>query len=160
MRVRSPADPSPARRRYCFRAVTWPARTAAACSTVWERVTSAVRIRRLAPSVRSVEAYGIGGLLSVLILLDDPVETKQPTECGEDCLKEATGGIVGWFFEILGWIAGAAFVFVGVLFCVAYFSQFGSERAVRALGAATIGCVVISAASAIANQMLTKGLGI
>lgn len=62
--------------------------------------------------------------------------------------------IGGWVTGILGWAAGIAFVAVGGVFCYAYFGGHGSSRAVRALAGVSIGCVLISAGSAIANFLI------
>lgn len=60
----------------------------------------------------------------------------------------------GWITSVLGWAAGIAFIACGGVFCYAYFGGHGSSRAVRALAGVSIGCVLISAGSAIANVLL------
>lgn len=59
-----------------------------------------------------------------------------------------------WILSTIGWAAGIAFVAVGAVFCYAYFGGHGSSRAIRALAGVSIGCVLISAGSAIAGKLM------
>ncbi|MCD0486105.1 hypothetical protein LO771_27915 [Streptacidiphilus sp. ASG 303] len=63
--------------------------------------------------------------------------------------------ILGWITFVAAWSAGVAFVACGGTLCWAYFSGQGSSRAMKALGGACVGSVVISAAGMIANALLT-----
>lgn len=67
--------------------------------------------------------------------------------------------LVGEVLTILGWVGGIAFLAAGGMFLFAYFGQFESNRAVRALAAACIGCVVVSAAGGIGSKMLEGSQG-
>jgi hypothetical protein len=60
----------------------------------------------------------------------------------------------GWVSYIAAWAAGLAFVASGAVLCWAYFSGHGSSRAMKGLGGACIGTVVIAAAAAITNALL------
>lgn len=76
------------------------------------------------------------------------------------CVTGPLNRLVGEVLTILGWVGGIAFLAVGGMFLFAYFGQFESNRAVHALATASIGCVVISAASAIGSKALggTQGM--
>ncbi|MGH3095081.1 MAG: hypothetical protein ACRDMV_03675 [Streptosporangiales bacterium] len=74
---------------------------------------------------------------------------------GGICQKLQTIG--GWVTSVLGWGAGLAFIVAGGVFCYAYFGGHGSSKAVRALAGVSVGCVLITAGSAIANQLLGGG---
>lgn len=67
--------------------------------------------------------------------------------------------LVGEVLTILGWVGGIAFLAAGGMFLFAYFGQFESNRAVRALAAACIGCVVVSAAGGIGSKILQGSQG-
>lgn len=62
--------------------------------------------------------------------------------------------ILGWITFVAAWSAGVAFVLCGGILCWAYFSGHGSSRAMKALGGACAGAIVISAAGMIANALL------
>lgn len=62
--------------------------------------------------------------------------------------------IAGWIASVLGWAGGIAFICVGGLFLITYFDGHGNMRAVRALGGASIGCIIISAAGTLARILL------
>ncbi|GHG64147.1 hypothetical protein [Streptomyces griseocarneus] len=68
------------------------------------------------------------------------------------CNKINTIG--SWITFLAAWAAGVAFVISGAILCWAYFSGHGSSRAMKALGGACGGSIVISAASALANALL------
>lgn len=89
--------------------------------------------------------------MSSLLPLLIKVSTDLPP--GIDSKMQTIGG---WITGVLGWAAGIAFIAVGGVFCYAYFGGHGSSRAVRALAGVSIGCVLISAGSAIANALLAK----
>ena len=63
--------------------------------------------------------------------------------------------IGGWVSYVAAWSAGVAFVACGAILCYAYASGHGSGRVIKNLGAACAGTVVIAAASAITNALLT-----
>lgn len=68
------------------------------------------------------------------------------------CSKITTIG--NWITWVAAWAAGIAFVISGAILCWAYFSGHGSNRAMKALGGACIGSIIISAASTLANALL------
>ncbi|GAA3051482.1 hypothetical protein FHS39_001084 [Streptomyces olivoverticillatus] len=63
--------------------------------------------------------------------------------------------ITGWITYMAAWAAGVAFVISGAILCWAYFSGHGSSRAMKALGGACGGSIIISAGSALANALLS-----
>jgi hypothetical protein len=63
--------------------------------------------------------------------------------------------IGGWISYVAAWAAGLAFVVCGAALCWAYFSGHGSSRVMKALGGACIGTVLITAAAALTNQLLS-----
>ncbi|KJY44113.1 hypothetical protein VR41_00055 [Streptomyces sp. NRRL B-1568] len=63
--------------------------------------------------------------------------------------------ITDWTTYMAAWAAGVAFVISGAILCWAYFSGHGSSRAMKALGGACGGSIIISAGSALANALLS-----
>jgi hypothetical protein len=78
-------------------------------------------------------------------------------------MPDGVGGplqqLIGEVLTILGWVGGIAFLAAGGMFLFAYFGQFESNRAVRALAAACIGCIVVSAAGGIGSKILQGSQG-
>ncbi|MFH8337763.1 hypothetical protein [Streptomyces sp. AM6-12] len=69
------------------------------------------------------------------------------------CPKINTIG--SWITWLAAWAAGVAFVISGAILCWAYFSGHGSSRAMKALGGACAGSILISAASTLANSLIS-----
>jgi hypothetical protein len=63
--------------------------------------------------------------------------------------------IGSWITYVAAWAAGVAFVVSGGILCWAYFSGHGSGKAMKALGGACGGTIIISAASLILNALIT-----
>lgn len=63
--------------------------------------------------------------------------------------------IGGWISYVAAWAAGIAFVVCGAMLCWMYFSGHGSSKAMKALGGACIGTVIITAGAALTNSLLS-----